>query len=163
MSHPALVGCLILLAVMPAQAADCPLLRAIYEPVDEEAGKSYSLQHVVRDVGANQAAYVLRIREAKQAIAYDFSFAYANGYGGASLIFAGEPRKPRPKLRDGDPGSPILYFDARLSLAPTYADPAKPAPAYLLMSDLARAFWYWERGDRAFVPPAGIWKQTKCE
>lgn len=163
MPHPALAAGLILLALTPAQAAECPLLKAVYAPIDAEAGKAYSLQHVVRDVGANQAAYVLRIREARQAIAYDFSFAYANGYGGASLIFAGEPRKPRPKLRDGDPGSPILYFDAGLSLAPTYADPGKPAPAYVLMPDLGRAFWYWEKGDRKFVPPAGMWKQTTCE
>ena len=75
-------------------AADCPLLKAVYEPVDQPEGAAYAIRHVARDVGANQTRYVLRIRDEKRARAYDFSFAYANGYGGASVVFAGEADKP---------------------------------------------------------------------
>lgn len=146
-----------------AAAADCPLLKAVYEPVDQPEGAAYAIRHVARDVGANQARYVLRIHDEKRARAYDFSFAYANGYGGASVVFAGEADKPRPKLRDRDPGSAILYFDAKLAQAPTYADPDAPAPAYLLLPEIGRSFWYWDKGDRTFVPPAGMWRQAKCE
>lgn len=158
-----LAACLGLAAVFPAEAADCPLLRAVYEPIDREDGKAYSLRHAARDISPNQATYVLRIREERQAVAYDFSFAYANGYGGASLIFAGEASKPPPRSRDGDPGSSIFYFDANLARTVDYADPQAPAPAYIFMPELGRAFWYWGRGGRRFVPPAGMWKLMKCE
>lgn len=147
----------------PAAAAECPLLKAVYEPVDAVAGAAYSARHVDRKVGANQATYVLRLSETVAARAYDFSFAYANGYGGASVVFAGPPSKPQQKAREFDPGSAIFYFDEKLGQAPTYADPEKPAPPWLLMPEIGRSFWYWSKGDRKFVPPGGMWKMTRCE
>jgi len=158
-------GALILtLLASPASAtADCPLLKAVYEPVDAVAGAVYSVRHVDRKVGANQATYVLRLSETVTGRAYDFSFAYANGYGGASVVFAGPPNEPQRKTRRFDPGSAILYFDDKLALGPDYADPDKPAPAWLLMPDIGKSFWYWNKGDRKFVPPAGLWRQARCE
>jgi len=154
---------LALLASPAAATAGRPLLKAVYEPVDVVAGAAYSARHVERALGANQATYVLRLSETVAGRAYDFSFAYANGYGGAGVVFAGTPDKPQRKARRFDPGSAILYFDDKLARGPDYADPDKPAPAWLLMPEIGKSFWYWDKGDRKFTPPGGMWRQTRCE
>lgn len=154
---------LALLASPAAATAGRPLLKAVYEPVDVVAGAAYSARHVERALGANQATYVLRLAESATGRAYDFSFAYANGYGGAGVVFAGTPDEPQRKARRFDPGSAILYFDDKLALGPDYADPDKPAPAWLLMPEIGKSFWYWDKGDRKFTPPGGMWRQTRCE
>jgi hypothetical protein len=157
----AILAALVLMvpAAPAAATTDCPLLKAVYEPVDAVAGAAYSARHVDRKVGANQATYVLRLSEAVAGRAYDFSFAYANGYGGGGVVFAGTPDEPQRKARRFDPGSAILYFDEKLALGPDYADPDKPAPAWLLMPEIGKTFWYWDKGDRKFTPPGGMWRQ----
>ena len=155
----------VLAALMsPAGATTlCPLLRAVYEPVDAAPGAAYTARHVARKLESNQATYVLRLSDDRAARAYDFSFAYANGYGGASLVFAGAADAPQRKARRSDPGSAIVYFEPSLAQAPAYADPDERAPAWLMMPDIGRSFWYWDKGDRTFVPPGGLWRQTRCQ
>lgn len=161
----AIAGVMIAAAmVAPAAAStDCPLLRAVYAPVDATEGVAYVARHVARKVPRNQAPYVLRLSDAASGRAYDFSFAYANGYGGASIVFAGAPSQPQRKAGRFDPGSPIIYFREALTQAETYAAPDKRAPAYLIMPGIGRSFWYWDKGDRKFAPPGGIWKMTRCD
>jgi hypothetical protein len=31
------------------------------------------------------------------------------------------------------------------------------------MPEIGKTFWYWDKGDRKFTPPGGMWRQTRCE
>jgi hypothetical protein len=154
-----------------AIALECDLFKATYQPLDPEddmsaeAGKQnrYSAKHVIKKMPFNQAKFAFRLAEANQKISYDFSFAFANGYGGTSLVFGGpSDRTAGNKMKDSDPSSAIMYFDENLKQAlPDWAKGGR-APQYLVMPGLGSSFWYWGL-DRNFVPPAGMWKLTSCE
>lgn len=154
-----------------ALGLECDLFKATYQPLDPEddmsaeAGKQnrYSAKHVIKQMPFNQAKFAFRLSEANQKISYDFSFAFANGYGGASLVFGGpSDRTAGHKMNDRDPSSAIMYFDEKLKQAlPDWAK-GGAAPQYLVMPGLGSSFWYWGL-DRKFVPPAGMWKLTSCE
>jgi len=162
----------------PAMAVDCPFVRAVYAPVeDEEFGTitDYEMTHSLKTIQANQSRYVATIRApakgpAAKMRSYDFGFAFSNGYGRTSLVFAGESAKSaqfkpsKGEDYDAYPSSPILYFDEEMKTLSAAAAPEdKPtAPAYLLMPDIGSSFWYWQKSDRAFVPPGTMWKFKTC-
>ena len=154
-----------------ALALECDLFKAVYTPLDPEddmsadAGKQnrYSAQHVKKRLRFNQAQFAFRLSEANQKLSYDFGFAFANGYGGTSLVFAGRSdRSGAHKMSESDPSSPIMYFDANLKQAQPDWEHGGAAPQYFIMPGLGSSFWYWDLG-RRFVPPAGMWKLTSCE
>ncbi len=157
--------------IQSAQALECDLFKATYTPVDPEddmsaeAGKQnrYSVQHIKKRLRFNQAQFAFRLTEANQKISYDFGFAFANGYGGTSLVFAGRSdRTGAHKMHEHDPSSQIMYFDANLKQARPDWEHGGPAPQYFIMPGLGSSFWYWDLA-RKFVPPAGMWKLTSCE
>jgi hypothetical protein len=169
----AALACIIVSApqIQPAQALECDLFKATYTPVDPEddmsaeAGKQnrYSVQHIKKRLRFNQAQFAFRLTEENQKISYDFGFAFANGYGGASLVFAGRSdRTGAHKMHEHDPSSQIMYFDANLKQARPDWEHGGPAPQYFIMPGLGSSFWYWDVA-RKFVPPAGMWKLTSCE
>ncbi len=154
-----------------AHALECDLFKASYTPLDPEDDMSaeagtqnrYSAKHVKKRLRFNQAPFAFRISEANQKVSYDFGFAFANGYGGTSLVFAGaSDRTTGHKMNDSDPSSAIMYFDEKLKqVRPDWAT-GGTAPQYLVMPNIGLAFWYWGPS-RNFVPPAGMWKLTSCE
>ena len=75
-----------------------------------DAGKQndYSPTFAPSHGETNQETYLLRISEARQRLAYDFAFAYPNGYGGMAPIFAGAPGQTKFKDARDDPGSKVL-------------------------------------------------------
>jgi hypothetical protein len=130
-----------------------------------DAGKqnAYSARHVIRNLPFNQAPFAFRLSEANQKISYDFGFAFANGYGGTSLVFAGKSDlRAHRKMRDDDPSSAIMYFDENLKQAQPDWEKGGKAPRYLIMPGIGSSFWYWDTS-RKFVPPAGMWKVTSCD
>ena len=159
-----------LLAAAPAKALDCTLLKSIYAPIDADddmsadSGKQndYALTFAPSHGEINQATFVMRIAEAKQKLAYEFAFAFPNGYGGTALVFLGAPGQKKFKDARDDPGSKIMYFGADLKRVQPEGDVDGPAPAYLVMPGLGQSFWYWSKGERKFVPPDGLWKLTGC-
>ena len=159
-----------LLAAAPAKALDCTLLKSTYTPLDADddfsadSGKQndYSLTFAPKRGEVNLESYLLRITEAKQKIAYDFAFAYPNGYGGTALVFAGAPGGKKFKDARDDPGSKVLYFGEDLKRVLPEGDDGGKAPAFLIMPGLGQSFWYWSKGERKFVPPDGLWKLTGC-
>ncbi|OYU48183.1 MAG: hypothetical protein CFE31_11005 [Rhizobiales bacterium PAR1] len=160
----------------PAVAPACPLLRAVYTPIEDEGfGKieNYELFHSEKTLPFNQAKAVITIRAPANGLvekmrSYDFGFAFTNGYGGTHLEFSGESAKsaryklPRGESEDNVPGSLILYFDEDLKTVEPLGEGEQAAPAYLLMPDIGRKFWYWQKSDRTFVPPGTMWKRTSC-
>jgi hypothetical protein len=159
------------LSVPVDAAAHCPLLKAVYAPVDADndmsasAGEhnSYRARHVAGHREFNQASYVLRITEERQKIHYNFGFAYPSGYGGIALIFLGSnlPRSPY-RRKPTDPESSIFYFGKDLKPVTPGENP-EVAPAMLIMPELGSSFWYWVPGNRTFVPPAGMWTRISCD
>ena len=163
-------------AAPAAIAPACPLLQAVYTPVEDEGfGKieNYELFHSQKTLPFNQAKAVITIRApangpVEKMRSYDFGFAFTNGYGGTHLEFSGESAKsarhkpPRGGNDDNQPSSLIIYFDEELKTVEPLGEGEKVAPAYLLMPDIGRKFWYWQKGDRAFVPPGTMWKRTSC-
>ena len=159
-------------AAQPALAIECDLLKGVYTPLDPEddmsadAGKQnrYSARHVQKRLRFNQAQIVFRMNEANQNITYDFGYAFANGYGGTSIVFAGpSARSANHRMSEDDPISAIMYFDAGMKVATPDWEKGGKAPQYLIMPGIGSAFWYWAPGERKFVPPAGMWKLTACE
>lgn len=164
--------------VAPAMAVDCPFDRAVYAPIEDEGFGTitdYEMTHSLKTIQANQSRYVATIRApangpAAKMRSYDFGFAFSNGYGRTSIVFAGESAKSatfkpgKGEDYDSYPSSPILYFDENLVTVPAAAaDKDSPtAPAYLLMPDIGSSFWYWQKSDRAFVPPGTMWKFKTC-
>ena len=159
----------------PFHAGECPLPQAIYTPVEDDSFGQYTgyeLQHSRKKLRANQSHMVVTIRapqqkDGKPARSYDFGFAFSNGYGRTSLVFAGESAKSatyRPPKNDEDdgPGSHIQYFDAELKEAAPHDGKYESSPAYLIMPEIGLNFWYWQGGDRTFVPSGGMWKRTAC-
>lgn len=156
---------------LPARALDCDLLKGVYTPLDPEddmsaeAGKQnrYSARHVQKRLRSNQAKIVFQMSEANQNISYDFGYAFANGYGGTSIVFAGpSARSANHRIREDDPISSIMYFDASMKIATPNWETGGKAPEYLIMPGIGSSFWYWMPGQRKFVPPAGMWKLTAC-
>ncbi len=159
------------IAPQEALALECELFKATYTPLDPEddmsaeAGKQnrYSARHVKKRMPFNQASFAFRLSEANQKVSYDFGFAFANGYGGTSIIFAGRSdRADGYKMKDSDPSSAIMYFDDKLKQARPDWEKGGSAPRYLVMPGIGSSFWYWGP-DRNFVPPAGMWKLTSCD
>ncbi len=155
-----------------ARGAECPLLKAVYAPLDPEddmsadAGKQnqYRARHIANNGAQNQAGFMLRITEENQKISYDFSYAFANGYGRTSLVFMGDSKhSAEPKMKATDPGSSIFYFNEQLHIATPEQEFPGPAPKYLIMPALGGSFWYWEKGQRKFVPPQGMWAMISCD
>lgn len=157
--------------VAAASAEECPLLKAIYAPVDPEddmsasAGEqnTYRVRHLEGKREHSDSSYVLYMTEEKQKIDYNFGFAHLDGYGGIALVFLGS-KLPRAvyKMKPTDPQSHIFYFGRDMkALRP---DPETPgaAPAYLMMPQIGNSFWYWTPGKRKFVPPPGMWKIISC-
>ncbi|MBX9760864.1 MAG: hypothetical protein K2Y29_18955 [Beijerinckiaceae bacterium] len=159
-------------AAQSARALECDLLKGVYTPLDPEddmsadAGKQnrYSARHVVKSLRFNQAKFAFQLAEANQKLSYDFGFAFANGYGGTSIVFAGPTgQSANRRMREEDPDSSIMYFDADMKVATPDWEKGGKAPQYLIMPRIGSAFWYWAPGHRKFVPPAGMWKLTGCE
>lgn len=156
----------------PASALDCDLLKAVYAPLDPqddmsaEAGKQnrYSARHVAKRLRFNQASFAFRLNEANQKISYDFGFAFANGYGGTSLVFAGASGlSSHRQFQEDDPSSAIMYFDAKLKQAQPDWETGGKAPQYLIMPGIGSSFWRYADLERKFVPPAGMWTLSSCE
>jgi len=159
-------------AAQPAAALECDLLKGVYTPLDPEddmsaeAGKQnrYSARHLVKRLRHNQAQIVFQLSEANQKISYDFGYAFANGYGGVAIVFAGpSANSANHRTREDDPISLIMYFDAGLKAVTPDWEKGGKAPDYLIMPGIGSSFWYWAPGGRKFVPPAGMWKLTACE
>jgi hypothetical protein len=155
---------------LPAQASDCDLFKAVYAPLDPqddmsaEAGKQrrYSAQHIKMRLRFNQAQFAFRLKEDEQKASFDFGFAFANGYGGTSLVFAGPTgRTSKHQMKEDDPSSSIMYFDDNLKQSMPDWEKGGKAPRYLIMPGIGSSFWYSGLG-RDFVPPAGMWKVTHC-
>ncbi len=165
-----------LLAPGVSRAQTCPLLRAVYAPIEDEGFgtiQNYELTHAIKKIPMNQAQVVATIRApangpAEKMRAYDFGFTFANGYGGTRMVFSGESAKSahfKPAKGDDDdgaPGSLIIYFDAGLKVVEPLTEPDAKAPAYLIMPEIGAKFWYWQDGDRAFVPSGTMWKLKTC-
>lgn len=158
-------------AVQAAHALECDLLKGVYTPLDPDddmsadAGKQkqYSARHFVKRLRFNQAKFAFQIAEANQKLSYDFGFAFANGYGGTSIVFAGpSAQSANHRMREEDPISSIMYFGADMKVATPDWEAGGKAPQYLIMPGIGSAFWYWAPGHRNFVPPAGMWKLTGC-
>ncbi|MFN3892313.1 MAG: hypothetical protein ACK4MV_18120 [Beijerinckiaceae bacterium] len=159
------------LTPLAASALECDLFKGVYTPINPEddmsaeAGKQnrYSAHHVRKRLRFNQAQFAFRLTEANRKISYDFGFAFANGYGGTSLVFAGRSdRTANHKMKESDPSSKIMYFDENLRQAQPDWEKGGAAPLYLIMPGIGSSFWYWDLA-RKFVPPAGMWKLTSCE
>jgi hypothetical protein len=174
---PVCLGLFALLASgAPARAEECPLLRAVYAPIEDEgfgAIQNYEMTHGVKKIPANQAQVVATIRApadgppAKMR-SYDFGFAFTNGYGGTHIVYSGESAKSahykpdKGEDYDSGPGSLIIYFDADLKVVEPLTDAKSKAPTYLIMPEIGSTFWYWQKGDRAFVPSGTMWKLKTC-
>ena len=154
-----------------ARADDCPLLKAVYAPLDPEddmsasAGEqnTYRLRHVEGRREHSDSSYVMRLTEEKQKIGYNFGFVHLDGYGGIALIFLGSglPRAPY-QIKSADPQSRIMYFGSDLKAVEPDRENPGAAPAYLIMPQIGNSFWYWTPGKRKFVPPPGLWKIVSC-
>ncbi len=169
-----LLGAIVLLSAWshaPAFALECDVLKAVYTPLDNEddmsaeAGKQnrYSAQHIEKRLRFNQARFAFRIMETNQKLSYDFGFAFSNGYGRTSLVFAGPDVAGEDYKRDpDDPTSFIMYFDEGLKQTQPDWEKGGKAPHYLIMPGIGSSFWYW-KSERNFVPPAGMWKLSSCK
>lgn len=157
------------------QAQDCPLAQAIYAPIEDDSYGQYTgyeLQHSRKKLWVNQSHMVATIRaphqkDGKPARSYDFGFAFSNGYGRTSIVFSGESAKSaayRPPKNDDDygPGSHIQYFDAEMKEVAPHDGKYETAPLWLIMPEIGLNFWYWQGGDRTFVPSSGMWKRVAC-
>ncbi len=151
----------------------CPLLKATYTSLDPEDDmsvsansphKEYTITHITKKLLHNQSDIALRIAEQQQKISFDFAYAFTSGYGSTVLIFAGESSKSATYIaKNKDPRSSIFYFDKDLKTVSPDLDDKKAAPTYLIMPELGASFWYWEPGLKNFIPPAGMWKLSKCQ
>ena len=151
----------------PVCAQECPIGRAVYGPVGaagELVPTAYELTHGDRQELRRQSNLSVTIRNTEISRAYDFTYAFSNGYGRTHLVYAGRSGETRrQKSEQGTPGSPILFFDEQIkTVQPVYAMKDK-APAYLLMPEMGVTFWYGGDSDRKFVPPDGLWTIVSCK
>jgi len=157
--------------VPPALAAGCTIERAIYKPVggfgQNETGR-YELVHAAKRIESNQSNLVAIIRHSGLKRAHEFGFAFSNGYGRSHLLYSGPDKYGKGEAdtaSDDDasgPGSPIMYFDARMKVVEAPVKAGAPAPQFLIMPEIGLKFWYDGKGDRKFVPPDGLWKLSAC-
>lgn len=152
-----------------AVAADCAIERAVYRPLggrNPDAEKTFELTHSARRIPANQSQLVATIRDTATKRFHYFGFAFSNGYGRTHLVYAG-PDKSGGKPDGGEvntdgPGSPVVYFDAKLGMVDAPVKAGEPAPDYLIMPEIGLNFWYSGPSDHSFIPPDGLWKRAAC-
>lgn len=153
-------------AASPSLALDCAIGRAVYSPVgnvNEPADTAYELVHSDREALRRQSNLSVTIRHGEIGQSHDFTYAFANGYGGTSLIYAGPTGARLPyRPTSQSPGSAILFFDAAMRVTPPVYELGAPAPAFLIMPEMGGRFWYGGDGARKFIPPDGLWKLTAC-
>ena len=167
---PALLVLAVTGLVPTAASAACPLLAAVYTPLDADddmsaedgVTNSYEITHVASTSDQSDRPWLVRVSEGRQKIAYDFAVAHPPGFGGAHLVM-----KPRPgaKAKRSDaptPSSRLLYFGEDLRRVDPSAETAGEAPPYVQLPEISPAFWAWKRDGRRFVPPDGLWKLTHC-
>jgi hypothetical protein len=158
-------------AASPAFAAGCKIERAIYKPVggyaQNEIGR-YQLVHAAKRIEVNQSNLVAIISHSGLKRAHEFGFAFSNGYGRTHLLYSGPDKYDKGEAdgaSDDDasrPGSPIMYFDARMRVVEAPVKAGAVAPEYLIMPEIGLKFWYGGKDDRKFVPPDGLWKLAAC-
>lgn len=161
----------LLAAVSPAAALDCPLTRGVYTALDAdddwsaEEGKpnSWEITHEARTGGDSDRPWVIRVAETRQKLAADFAVAHPPGFGGAH-VFMVKPPRPTAKRFDptGAPSAALYYFGDDLKRLDPDGEGEAKAPPYLQLPGLSKAFWDWKRDGRRFVPPDGMWKLTAC-
>lgn len=159
-----------------AAEAACPIDRATYRPVMRDEFGDGTEYHAVftrqRHHMANEAPYLLTMREKKSGLSYTFYFAQPNGYGQTLILIKkpekldGEDADDKPAAKADDPDADIsgsaLFFDkAMRSVEPLY-EKAGEAPPYMLFADLGKSFWYSHLSQRRFVPPRGMWQRVAC-
>jgi hypothetical protein len=154
-----------------AIAAGCTIERAVYKPAGgfgQNEVAQYELVHAAKRIESNQSNLVAIIRHSGLKRAHEFGFAFSNGYGRTHLLYSGTDKYAKGDAdgaRDEDasvPGSPIMYFDARMRVVETPVKAGGPAPQYLIMPEIGLKFWYGGKDDRKFVPPDGLWKLSAC-
>jgi hypothetical protein len=143
-------------ASVEAQAAGCPIDRAVYgQPGNAGVTAGFAHQRVRSDYASDLVFWVK-----SGAQMFWFSFASPNGYGGTYISPQIDPRLVRPTGDDGetpdarlpaartagqDAEVPSIAFDAFSRDLKAYGGPpqsADPAPAYLFSRQLGAAFHY---------------------
>lgn len=162
----ALFACALLTGAAPALAIECEIGRAVYGPIgasDEPADEGYRLVHTDRPALRRQSRLSVTLSHRALGQSHDFTYAFSNGYGRTSLVYAGPTGARLPaRLTDQSPGSPIMFFDADMKLAPAPQSLSDKAPGWLIMPEMGLRFWYGGDQARKFIPPDGLWKLTAC-
>ena len=163
-------------AVSPAlaQVSTCTVENAVYEPVSKDVhGEGGAYQATFRrqtQSVANEAPFVMTMRESKTGLQFEFSFFQPNGYvqtivrqrSSVRTDKQEEMQDDKQEDEDSVPGSTALFFDKGLATIAPLFDRRLIAPAFMLFPDLGKAFWYGHIAERRFVPPAGMWKLSAC-
>lgn len=166
------VAVLVLGLAGPARAADCPLDRAVYTPLDAdddwgaEEGKTnvWEIVHVRRTGGPSDRPWVLRLSEGRQKLAAEFAVSHPPGFGQAHVFMTRPPGGAEGTRFEakGAPSAILYYFGEDLRRLDPDAESAAKAPPYVQLPGLSKAFWDWKRDGRRFVPPDGMWKLARC-
>lgn len=162
---------LLLSAVLPAAALDCPLDRAVYTPLDADddwsapdgVTNSWEIIHQLKAGTSSDRAWVIRLVENRQKLAAEFGVADPPGFS-ATHVFMLVPPGGKSKRFDATkaPSSLLYYFGDDLKRVDPSGDGPPKAPPLIQLPGLSKAFWAWKRDGRRFVPPDGLWKLTAC-
>lgn len=158
---------------VPASAAapSCPLVRAVYTPLDADDDMSaedgvtnaYEITHVAGPSGESDRPWLLRISETRQKLSYDFAVVHPSaGFGGAHVLLVRPAKATAGRKGDPTPSSRLFYFGEDLRRLDPEADVAAEAPLYVQLPEISPGFWNWKHDGRRFVPPDGIWKLAAC-
>ncbi|MFG1363196.1 hypothetical protein [Xanthobacter versatilis] len=174
---------LLLGAVVPVAALDCPLDRAVYTPLDadddwsapEGVANSWEITHPRKDGGSSDRPWVIRLSENRQKLTSKFGIADPPGFS-ATHVFMLVPPVSAERGKDGRenggkhkgfdattaPSALLYYFGDDLKRVDPPGEGMPKAPPLLQLPGLSKAFWNWKRDGRRFVPPDGLWKLTGC-
>ena len=151
-----------------AATPDCPLVRAVYTPLDADDDWSaedgvtndWQVTHVARTDTPSDRPWVIRLAENRQRLSAEFAVAHPPGFGGAHVFMVKPPTGKR--VPADAPSAALYYFADDLKRLDPEAEGDTKAPPYLQLPGLSEAFWRGKRDGRRFVPPDGIWKLTAC-
>ena len=166
-----LAALVVVLATGAAGAAplDCPLVRAVYAPIDADddwsaddgVTNAWEITHAPRTDTPSDRPWVIRLAENRQKLFAEFAVAHPPGFGGAHVFMVKPPTGKRVPVTDA-PSAALYYFADDLKRLDPAAEGDPKAPPYLQLPGLSGAFWRGKRDGRRFVPPDGIWKLAAC-
>lgn len=171
MIRVACAAVLVLAAVLPAAALDCPLDKAVYTPLDADDDwgasdgviNSWEITHPLKAGTSADRPWVVRLAENRQGLAAEFGIADPPGFSAAHVFMLVPPGGKGEGLDAGKaPASLLYYFGDDLKRVDPRGEVPPKAPPLVQLPGLSKAFWAWKRDGRRFVPPDGLWKLTAC-